>query len=314
MKPGNIFIHHDGALGDMLLSLPCIQIIREFAAQIHLAGRRDVVHFLKEAGIVDEISSADSLRYSSLYSESLDDSMKSFLSGFYRSFFFTANTESALLHTIRRIIPATRAIQTIPPDNIPEHAAEFRVKQCGFGRIEAQQKVLVRISDKEKVWAAEFLNGRGYAAAGHGLFIVHPGSGGKKKCWPLEEYAELIALVMSNPSLFCLLLSGPAEDAETVRMLEQLARTGRRIVHLHDVPLIRVAALLERSRFYIGNDSGISHLAGIMHCRGVVLFGPTDPRVWKPTGGTLEVLKFDDETDGIGGQIQIRMKRSLDAC
>lgn len=309
MKPGNIFIHHDGALGDTLLSLPCIQIIRESASHIHMAGRRDVVCFMKEAGIADEVSSADSLLYSSLYTESLDEALTSFFSGFDMSFIFTVNTESRLVRNIQSVIPGAEAVLTIPPENNPEHAAQFRAKQCGNGKGAAQRNITIRVPDKEKIWAADLLRKQGCLFPGSRLIMVHPGSGGKKKCRPLEDYALLIRLVMSDPLLFCLVLSGPAEDAETVRVLEQLAGSNKRIVHLHDAPLIRIAALFERSGCYIGNDSGISHLAGIMKCRGTVLFGPTDPRVWRPTGNTLEVLHFEGVSHtALAGQIQMRVK------
>jgi ADP-heptose:LPS heptosyltransferase len=55
--------------------------------------------------------------------------------------------------------------------------------------------------------------------------------------------------------------------------------------------LIDVAALLARADAYVGNDSGITHLAAAMGARGVAIFGPTAARRWAPRGdgiGTLE--------------------------
>jgi len=315
MKSRNIFIHHDGAFGDTLLSLPCIGVIRKSAPHIHIAGRRDVVCFLKEAGIADEVSSADSSLYSSLYTELLDEKMTSFLSGFDMSFIFTVNAESQLVKNIRSIIPGTRAILTIPPKAGTEHAAQFRVKQCGYSEDAVQGKIAIRIPDKEKMWATEFLREQGYAAAGHRLITVHPGSGGKKKCWSLQNYVALINSVMSNPLFFCLVVSGPAEDVETLQILERLALRYKRIMHVHDAPLSRVAALFERSDFYIGNDSGISHLAGIMRCSGAVLFGPTDPRLWKPIGDTLEVHLFENLTEAaLLRRIAAAVELGADSC
>ncbi|MFN8640815.1 MAG: glycosyltransferase family 9 protein [Candidatus Binatia bacterium] len=56
-------------------------------------------------------------------------------------------------------------------------------------------------------------------------------------------------------------------------------------------PLARVAALLARAHRYLGNDSGISHLAGLVGARAVVIFGDTDPAVWAPAGATVRVLR-----------------------
>lgn len=297
MKPGNIFIHHDGALGDTLLSLPCINIIRESASRIHIAGRSDVVRFLKESGIADEASSADSFFYSPLYTEAFDEKMKSFLSGFDKSFVFTNKADSQLVENIRSVIPATRAILTIPPESCGEHAAEFRVKQLGFGEDAAQEKIKICIPDNDKIWATEFLRNQGYIAGRDSLITVHPGSGGKTKNWSLKNYSELVQCLMKNPRVLCIVCTGPAEDAETVssRMV-----CSKRVIPLYDQSLIRVAALLSLSDFYVGNDSGISHLAGILGCRGAVLFGPTDPSIWRPLGRALDVVSFvEAETETV---------------
>ena len=50
-------------------------------------------------------------------------------------------------------------------------------------------------------------------------------------------------------------------------------------------PLPCLAAILARSRCYVGNDSGVTHLAaGGWGTPSSPLFGPTDPRIWGPRG------------------------------
>jgi ADP-heptose:LPS heptosyltransferase len=60
-------------------------------------------------------------------------------------------------------------------------------------------------------------------------------------------------------------------------------------VELENLNLDRVAAVLERADLYLGNDSGISHLAGIVRARGVVVFGASDSATWRPLGDGLVV-------------------------
>lgn len=310
MKPGRIFIHHDGALGDTLLSLPCIDMIRESAYSIHIAGRWDVVHFLKQAGLADEISSADSSLYSCLYAGSLDETMRSFFSGFDMSFVFTANVESKLVSTLRGIIPTTRAIRTIPPADTIEHIAEFRIKQLQYGRDAVQRRITLSIPDNEATWAAGFLREQGYSAAGHCLVAVHPGSGSTSKNWPLDNYAALLRYFMIYPDTVFALITGPAEDAAVVS--DHLLSGGRSIFLRHE-SLMRVAALLSQADFYVGNDSGISHLAGILGCRGAVLFGPTDPSIWRPQGKTLDVVRFSGPATDAAPEIMSRFKSVIHA-
>jgi len=51
-----------------------------------------------------------------------------------------------------------------------------------------------------------------------------------------------------------------------------------------------VAGLLRRAALYVGNDSGITHMAAAVGVPVVALFGPTDPARWAPQGGRVEVL------------------------
>jgi heptosyltransferase III len=61
---------------------------------------------------------------------------------------------------------------------------------------------------------------------------------------------------------------------------------------------------------YIGNDSGFSHLAGLLGRRAVVLFGPTDPLVWKPLGPRVETLTTIDRGELTGLTVEAVLARS----
>jgi ADP-heptose:LPS heptosyltransferase len=104
--------------------------------------------------------------------------------------------------------------------------------------------------------------------------LIAPGSGSISKNWPLSNYLELArALLIAKAFLL-----GPAE-AELGALLGEL-----KAPVLKDVPLGTAAAILKSCGWYLGNDSGISHLAGAVGARGIALFGPTAPRRWRPRG------------------------------
>jgi heptosyltransferase III len=104
-----------------------------------------------------------------------------------------------------------------------------------------------------------------------GFAVIHPFSGSSKKCWPLERYKEL-ANRLGMPVRWC---AGPEETlADAVR-----------IGDLYDL-----AGWLATARVYIGNDSGITHLAAAVGTPVVALFGPTDPRIWAPRGRDVSVI------------------------
>ena len=59
---------------------------------------------------------------------------------------------------------------------------------------------------------------------------------------------------------------------------------------LQRASLVELARELASARLYIGNDSGITHLAAAVGCPTIALFGPTDAAVWAPRGGHVTAL------------------------
>jgi len=64
-------------------------------------------------------------------------------------------------------------------------------------------------------------------------------------------------------------------------------------ISARNLNLAQVAALLCRADLYLGNDSGITHLAAAVGAPTVALFGPSDPRRWAPRGPTVRLLSLD---------------------
>ena len=91
-----------------------------------------------------------------------------------------------------------------------------------------------------------------------GDIIIHPGSGSPKKNWPYFD--KLINLL------------------------------GRRARIPENLSLTELSHQLRRCRAYVGNDSGITHLAAYLGTPAVALFGPTDPRIWGPIGRRSRII------------------------
>jgi heptosyltransferase-3 len=106
--------------------------------------------------------------------------------------------------------------------------------------------------------------------------VIHPFSGSPRKNWPLEKFRALArGIERRMPVEWC---AGPDDPplAGAVRIDD----------------LYELACWLARARLYIGNDSGISHLAAAVGAPVLALFGPTDPRIWAPRGPNVRVMRF----------------------
>lgn len=139
----------------------------------------------------------------------------------------------------------------IPPDDSTMHAADFYARQVGGDR-----PALPRIDCPR---------------SDGGFAVIHPFASSQKKCWPIERYQEL-ARHLPLPVSWC---AGPEEPLPGAVRYDNL---------------YNLACWLATARLYIGNDSGITHLAAAVGTPVIALFGPTDARVWAPRGDHVRVI------------------------
>ncbi len=299
------FIHHDGALGDVLLSLPAIGLIKRDSGFIHLAARADTADLLKKAGWVDRISPAGSSLFLSLHTGNPDARAVNFLSEFGRAFVFTALEDSPFAGNIKRVVPDTKTVLTIPPGGTGKHVAGFRLAQLQAGsnnqctqeatgscrgKAHCPGNPLLEFPPVYRKRAEQALSNAGYDNPSVPLIAMHPGSGGTRKRWPIEHFFELAERMEKDSNPFFIILSGPAENSILGQRIDEFAGSHQRVAHVRNEELVTVSALLSMCSLYIGNDSGITHLASSVGGKVIALFGPTDPLLWKPCGHTAHVV------------------------
>jgi len=145
-----------------------------------------------------------------------------------------------------------RFLDALPPGHSTTHAADFYLRQAG------------RAGTAVPRIACERSRGDDYA-------VIHPFSGSPRKNWPLHRFREL-AHRLNMPVRWC---AGPEEElADALRFDD----------------LYELAKWLASARLYVGNDSGITHLAAAAGAPVIAVFGPTDPAVWGPRGERVHVI------------------------
>lgn len=124
--------------------------------------------------------------------------------------------------------------------------------------------------------------------------IIQPGSGGKDKCWPITAFAEVIRQLWQQ-EIPVLLLTGPAEREQLHRLQPLLATAPAGMLRRMDnAPLLTVANAMRTARSYLGNDSGLTHLAALLGLPTTAIFGPSDPLLWHPIGPRVRILHATD--------------------
>jgi len=133
------------------------------------------------------------------------------------------------------------------------------------------------------------------------LVVIQPGSGGSHKCCHLDNFL-VVAEELVSKDIKVIFLLGPAEleqfsDATPAVLLRKIEAAGAKC--LTDLSLTQVLELLSCADAFLGNDSGITHLAAALGVKTIAVFGPTpdydirgqaNPEIYRPIGPAVTVL------------------------
>ena len=183
----------------------------------------------------------------------------------------------ALAEALRAIVPRVVAHDPAPPADT--HAAAWLwqgVRALGAPAVEMPAPLLFTGDEARAAGSlVERLPPR--------FLAVHPGSGSPAKNWPAPRFAALAAALAGGQPF--LAIAGPADGAGTALLG---AVPGARVAG--ELPPRVLGALLQRAGLYVGNDSGVTHLAAAAGARTLALFGPTDPAQWTPVGRAVRTM------------------------
>ncbi len=281
---GKILLWHQGALGDLLLAGPALQAVRRRYPRARLTGLGQpqpwglLSHTLSLEAVWDSSESG----WRPLFADvPLPPELRARLAGFQLALVFTPGPNPPVLARLQQAgIPAVAWVPSFPEAGSEAVAVHQARHLAGLGLSGAGSFRLVLPPE----WESEAV-----LPEEAGWLAVAPGSGDAKKNWPLGHYYEVSRALAWQYRLRVVWLAGPAEAA-LIAYLKPLAAAQGQVL-LADASLARVAAALRRCRLFLGNDSGLSHLAAALDGpRVLALFGPTDPAIWAPAGARVRVL------------------------
>ncbi len=256
-----------GAIGDFILSLPALAHLQAGYTEIWASSRNlplarfaDRARAIADTGLdllgIPEVDPPIRLL------EDLRgfDSIVSWY-GANRPEFRQATTELGLPFRFHHALPPGGTI----------HAADYYLRQVG--------------GEGEAIPRLDCPSGDG------GFVAIHPFSGSPKKNWPLERYLELSRRLSSILPVRWIVDRGAWSVDRGAWNVDRGTWSVEGVEVEPPVDdLYELACKLARARLYIGNDSGITHLAAAAGTRVLALFGPSDPALWAPRGPCVQVL------------------------
>ena len=124
-----------------------------------------------------------------------------------------------------------------------------------------------------------------------GYAVIHPFSGGRRKNWPIANYRR-VAAALDMPVCWS---AGPEESLEGATRFDSLWD---------------LAEWLAGASLYVGNDSGITHLAAACGVPVIAIFIESDPVVWAPRGEAVTVVDRPQSVDEVISASRRRLRGS----
>ena len=127
------------------------------------------------------------------------------------------------------------------------------------------------------------------------LVALGPTANWPVKLWPAERFAALFGALATLPDAVPMVLGGPG-GAERAMAAPLLALLPGAIDLVGALSLPEAAACLARADLYVGNDSGLMHLAAAAGTPTLGLFGPTPAEEYAPAGRRAAAVRSPDAT------------------
>jgi len=266
MAGGRAVLLRGGGLGDFLLALPLLRALALRYREVVLATRTSYAELLASRGLTPRFLDVDGADVASLF-HAPSPRLRGLLDG-ADVFSFLPDADGELARRARGAgASRVRALASRPTR--PPHFALHVFRDAGL----EPPRGLLETSHLARA-----------APPAESLLWLHPGSGSEAKNAPLEEFRAR-ALAWRGPVALSL---GPADRA-LAPAAAALARE-RDADLVVEPSLVDLAARLAGAARYVGNDSGVTHLAAALGVPTEALFVASDPEIWRPLGRDVRAV------------------------
>ncbi len=290
---GRILVVRGGAIGDFVLTFPVFAALRQQlpAARLEVLGYPHVTRLAQAGGLVDDTRHIEARPLAGFFAREgvLDDALRDYFAGFALVISYLYDPDEIFASNVRKCGRAQFIQGPHRPDESGNiHATEFLLKPLErlaiFDADPVPRLTLPgQCPDRSRTDRVKRL-------------ALHPGSGSERKNWPEPRWREVIERLVARTNYSLLLIGGEAEGDRLSRLVPPGAND--RIELAVHRPLVELAERLAAADFFLGHDSGISHLAAALGVPGLVLWGPTNPAVWRPRSEHFEIVAH---AGGLGG-------------
>jgi ADP-heptose:LPS heptosyltransferase len=287
-----------GALGDCLLMLPTLAALRSHfpQARIDVMGYPERWAWVLGRGLVDDVQAIERPGMHLMFCDGAEvpDALATFFGTYDVILSYRADREGVFATNLRRLGARLVLSQSpFPPPPPPKvHVADFALKLVeALGAASPHAMPHIQLSAVERALVEPFFATHGIDPSRDRLVVLHPGSGNPTKCWPTGRFAALARALAKQGEMRLVIIVGYADREMAYRLLPLIQDL--QPLQVDNWPLLPTAALIAQAAVFIGNDSGLTHLAAALGRPTVAIFGPTDPEIWGPRGEHVTIVRME---------------------
>lgn len=298
LNSSRILVFRGGAVGDFILTIPVLTALREHRphAGVILYCHERMSALASACRLADKVESIDGVGVSRLFVRDAGQAggLETPVQPGDDVISYISDPDGLVRGNLLRAGAGSVAVGNPSVEN--GHAADWMMRPLAEIGIKVTGPAIPRLQlpakliEKGRQEVAE-LPGCG---GGRAAVVIHAGSGSPKKNWPADRFAALARRLRDECGLRAVFTVGEADAA----VRDALAGALREFTAVSGRNLLEVASLLGACAGYVGNDSGITHMAAALGVPTVALFGPTDPAAWGPRGSNVLIIRAPGETGG----------------
>ena len=307
--PRNILVIDFGQLGDVVMSLPALRVIREKFSQsrITVAAGTPSSQIVELSGYADEIIAVDRVALRDgfipvsivrifnvvkdvrrrqfdfvidLHSFS-ETNLLGFLSGAPKRLF--ARRPGRSLDFLANFSPKPPIDRNDPDQHLVDRYLDV-LKPLGIEHVVRTPAMTPRAEDNRAVGA---LLKKAKGESGTPLVGLFPGAGHPGRVWPVQKWADLADFLIRNDGVRPVVFIGPEEMASAQEMRRRFPAT---TIFLEKLSIGELAAAQARLAVFVSNDTGPVHIAAAVGAPIVVLIGRLTPHAYIPLANSKRLI------------------------
>jgi ADP-heptose:LPS heptosyltransferase len=274
-----ILVLFPGAPGDFICFLPALELLARNHS-VDLLARTEYADLVAPGIYASSIERREIGRLFIAHA-GRDEALRRFFAPYLSIYSWTGSGDRSFASNLALLAGGKAKLFPFRPLDPAVHISDYYL-DCVGGKLGRETYPTIPLRRNALFWARNWLGERGFER--EKILALAPGSGAREKNWPTQYFRQVERWWQGKGGV-SFVIFGPAEEERFEKDRDWSGATVARGMDLKNV-----AALLSLCDVFLGNDSGLTHLAASVGVETVALFGPTDPGAWAPRGRRVTVV------------------------